>query len=363
MKKTLAISTLTLVFLVVLDAMVAVTLNWAERKNRLGSLVQYFEYGRSVPGKLEKWQAEPEMPGNLFDVAWRDDLVRYSAAQFADEPADQGQVLRSYGMSFVDNILKNAEELRPDLIWDGHSGPAAPPNYTYALFEDDRDNRRTGDIVILGILSSGVPSMSAMSNSTWLFEQPAPLTYPIYQPAGGALQRIDPLVDSSADQRALTSDNDARAAWQAQLARHDAFYSPTTFGLSWLDSSPFARLVRRALAKSHIEGRTSAVLDEALYPYKDALPLMIRDFATTARADGQIPVVLLLQTRDQNSVDILALSKPILEANDILYLASAEYFSIRNPANFISDGHYRPELDRLLAKRLLTLLGLYSTVP
>lgn len=358
MKKTLAISTLTIVFLALLDITVALTLGWAERENRLGSLVQYFEYGRSVPGKLERWQSEPGTPGNLFDVAWRDDLVAWSTTQFAAEPAAQGPVLRSYGMSFVDNILKNAEDLHPELIWDGHSGPAAPPNYTYALFEDDRANRRLGDIVILGILSSGVPSMGALSNRTWLFEQPAPVTYPVYHPDGDRLRRTDPLVDSLAAQQALAKDTSARARWNAQLAAEDAFYSAKTFGLAWLDVSPFARLVRRALAQSHIDARKADILQGKDYPYETVLPMMIREFAATARADGQIPVVMLLQTRERNGPDILTLSRPVLEADDIPYFASAEHIDIRNAANFISDGHYRPDIDRDLARKLIQLLKL-----
>lgn len=358
MKKTLAISTLTLVFLVVLDIMVALTLSWADRTGRLGSLVWFFEYGRSVPGKLERWEQRPDLAGNLYNVGWRPTAVATSKTAFANEPKDIGPVIRSYGMSFVLNIRKQAVEMRKDLKWDTHAGPAGPPNFTYALFHDDRANRRPGDIAIFGILASGVSTMAALSNSTRVFEQPAPLTYPIYWPEGEGLRKVDPLVESVDDQRALPQDPEAAAAWTAQLAQEDAFYSPITFGMKWLDISPFARLVRRSLAKSHIETRINDILTDGAYPYEVVLPRMIRAFAETARADGQTPVVMLLQTRNQRDPDLLALAKPVLEAHDIPYFASAEHFDPRDLSGFAADGHYTAEVDRLFAERLLEILGL-----
>ncbi|MEL6791651.1 MAG: hypothetical protein AAFO78_13915, partial [Pseudomonadota bacterium] len=180
----------------------------------------------------------------------------------------------------------------------------------------------------------------------------------IYWPEGEGLRKVDPLVESVDDQRALPQDPEAAAAWTAQLAQEDAFYSPITFGMKWLDISPFARLVRRSLAKSHIETRINDILTDGAYPYEVVLPRMIRAFAETARADGQTPVVMLLQTRNQRDPDLLALAKPVLEAHDIPYFASAEHFDPRDLSGFAADGHYTAEVDRLFAEKLLEILGL-----
>ena len=357
MRKTLTTLILTVLLLAALDVMVALGLGWADRNGRLGSLVQYFEYGRSVPGKLKRWQDRPDLPGNLHDVAWRSDLVALSQADFAAETDTNHPVLRSYGMSFVNNILNAATQLDPDLIWDGHAGPSAPPNYTYALFEDDRANRRAGDIVVLGILSSGVPAMAALSNSSWLFEQPAPMTYPVYWPEGDGLRRIEPVISTSTQQRALAQDPTLSTAWTAQLAQDDAFYAPQTFGLTWADASPFARLVRRALVKPHTETVNARILNGQVYPYAEALRRMVRAFAQTARADGQVPIVVLVQTGDARDADIYAITAPVLEADDIPYFATAEHFDPTNRRGFVSDGHYKPEIDRMFGQRLLDLIA------
>jgi len=355
MRQTGIVLALTLAFLALLDGAVSLTLGWAERSNRFGSLVQYFEYGRSVPGKLTSWEAKPNVPGNLYDVSWRDETVATSSARFEAEGLTDAVTVRSYGMSFVNNILKEVVNIDPNLISDGHGGPGAPPNMTYALFEDDRANRRAGDVVVLGILSSSVPGMAALSNQSWVFEQPAPFTYPIYWPEGDDLRRVEPLVTSAAAHRALNDDDAAWVAWRAQLRAEDQFYSLHTYGATWLDASPFARLARRSLAISHVSRTEQAIL-EGSYPYEDALLGMIISFALTAREDGQVPLVFLIQSREPGDVDLLEISQPTLQAQDIPYFATAEHFDPKDRSGFEADGHYQPEIDRKFAEHVLRLL-------
>ena len=180
-------------------------LNWVETRGRLSSVVQYFEYGRSVPGKHARWERDPSVRGNLSAVAWRDDILAESADGFAT--ASDTPAVRVYGMSFSGNIMKAVSRIAPEITVDHHAGPAAPPNFTYALFQDDQPNRRPGDVAVLTILSSSVPAMASLSNRTWSFEQPAPFTYPIFRPEGAeGLRRIDPLIQSQADEVRLSSD-------------------------------------------------------------------------------------------------------------------------------------------------------------
>ena len=103
MRKTVSIFALTLLSLVVLDLAVAGVLNWVETRGRLSSVVQYFEYGRSVPGKHARWERDPSVRGNLSAVAWRDDILAESADGFAT--ASDTPAVRVYGMSFSGNIM------------------------------------------------------------------------------------------------------------------------------------------------------------------------------------------------------------------------------------------------------------------
>ena len=353
MRKTLLMIGLTAIFVVVLDIMVAATLSWASNNGKLQSLVQYFEFGRSVPGKLTQWEESPGMPGNLYDVAWRSQSVMHSQQAFKEEKAAQGPVVRSYGMSFVNNIMRHAVDIKNEIKWDAHAGPGAPPNYTFALFQDDRNARRLGDVAVFGILSSSVSSMAALSNSTWAFEQPAPFTYPVFWPEAAGLRRVEPAINSAAELRGLTDED--RQIWEAQLRQEDFFFGAHTFGLTWLDYSPFARLVRRALATSRIE-QTEAEILAGDYPYEQVLRLMVGEFARAARADGQIPVVMLIQSRSPTDPNVLEIVKPVLDLDSIPYLATAEHFDPRDASGFLSDGHYAARVDRLFAKHFLYVL-------
>lgn len=356
MKKSFTMLFFTLLLLAFLDVGVAGILVWADAHGKLGSLVRYFEYGRSVPGKLAQWEIKPDMPGNLYDIAWRSGMVSASSAKFAKDHTTSGPIVRSYGMSFVNHILESAQEVEPELKVDRHGGPGAPPNYTYALFLDDAQSRQPGDVVVFGILSSAIPALAALSSRTWAFEQPAPFTYPIFWPVGDSFRRIEPLVDSAMAERALRKQSVARAAWARQLTEEDFFYSPIEFSATWLDYSPLARLGRRSLAKSHIE-RTKEKILSGSYPYVEVLQKMIATFAETARREGQVPIVMLIQSQRPGDADVMDIAKPVLERDDIPFFATAEHFDPQNPSGFLGDGHYKPEINKRFGEAFLDLLN------
>ena len=245
--------------------------------------------------------------GNLFDVAWRADLLADSKSSFAVEDPAAGPVVRSYGMSFVNHILVAAQEVDPSLQVDSHGGPGAPPNFTYAVAFDDRAQRRAGDVNVLGILSSSVPALAAMSNRTIFFEQPAPFTYPVFLPEVGGLRRIEPLVNSAQQELSLATDPEAAKAWHEQLSQQDAYYSAAGFGAPLLDRSPFLRLVRRSIAVARIQQKKRDLMDpddSDAFPYRTVIQEMVRSFAVMSREDGQLPLIMLIQSRDPSDVDV-----------------------------------------------------------
>lgn len=354
MRKALSVIILTATFLVAMDVVAATVLWQLQSRHMAASVVRYFDYGRSVPGKIAEWEQSPDLPGNLLKVGWRSDLVHDSIDKFRNAP-DTGPVLREYGMSFVNHIMDAAQNIVPGLPVDRHSGPNAPPNYTYALFQDDHANRRPGDIAIFGVLSNALDAMAALSNSTWAFEQPAPFTYPVYELEGDGLKRVEPVIENVAAYESLSTNPELARAWTQQLSQHDAYYSPLSFGATFLDISPFARLVRRSAAVNNISQAKKHVLSAKGYPYPEVLRRMVREFAATARADGQIPVVVLVQS-SADDPDVLAITKPALQQDDIPYLATIDYYDPRNTAGFIADGHYKPEIDHLFGEGLIKLL-------
>ncbi|SNR66874.1 hypothetical protein [Paracoccus sediminis] len=361
MKQYLAVPAMVLAFLALMDLAVAATLKLSGDHGALPSLQRYFDYGRSVPGKLDQWIENPDLPENLFDVAWIPDTIAQSERLFAAEDPAPG-TLRGYGMSFLAQMMRAAAEQDPALRIDLHGGPAAPPNFAYALFLKDRPNRRSGDVAVLAILSSSLPGMAALSNRSWSFEQPAPTTYPVFWPDGkGGLRPVEPLVTSAAQERGLRHDPEAATAWQRQLAQEDAFYSQVSFGYSFLDQSPLLRLVRRSWAMQTIASREAGILnEEAGYPLTASLQTMVAEFARIAREDGQLPVVYLIQGRDPADADVLRMVQPVLDEQRIPYLATKDLADPRDPTNFGGDGHFKDSMNRIFAeafRRLLPTIG------
>ncbi|WP_306752827.1 hypothetical protein [Paracoccus actinidiae] len=366
MKRYLAIPGMVLVFLLLMDLGVAAVLGFAQDRGAVPSLQRYFEYGRSVPGKLDRWIDNPDLPENLFKVGWISDTAAQSEQLFASENPAPG-TLRGYGMSFLAQMMQSAGEQDPALRIDLHGGPAAPPNLAYALFLNDRPNRRSGDVADLAILSSSLPAMAALSNRSWAFEQPAPTTYPVFWPdRNGGLQAIEPLVTTAGQERALRQDPVAAAAWQAQLAQQDAFYSPVSFGYQILDHSPFLRLVRRSWAMQMIASREAKILDgSAGYPLAEVLQTMVAEFSRIAREDGQVPVVYLIQGRDPGDANVLKLVRPVLQDHRIPYLATEDLADPRNPANYVADGHFKAPVNQAFGaafRQLLPTTGWMQTV-
>lgn len=353
-----------LAFVLLMDLGMAAVLGLARDRDMLPSLQRYFDYGLSVPGKLDRWMANPDMPENLFDVAWIPKTIAQSEQLFASEDDAPG-TLRGYGMSFLAQMMRAAADQDPSLRIDLHGGPAAPPNFAYALFLRDRANRRPGDVAVLGILSSSLPGMAAMSNRSWAFEQPAPATYPVFWPDGqGGLRAVEPLVTSAAEERALQGDAQAAAAWQAQLAAEDAFHSPVSSGYAILDHSPLFRLLRRAWATQAIDDRKAQIVDgSAGYPLAEALQTMAAEFARIAREDGQIPVLYLIQGRDPADADVLAMLRPVIEAEGIPYLATADLADPRNPSHYAGDGHFKAPMNEAFGTAFRELLPTTGWTP
>lgn len=340
----------TLVALLVLDGLVALVLLRAP-----AALTTFFEYGRSAPGKIEQWRIHPGTPGNLREVSWRPEILSSSAEKFAAENPAVGPVLRTYGMSFTYHLTNAARSIDPGLRVDEHAGPGAPPNFVHSVFLDDRANRRAGDVVLFGILSSGVPALASFSNRTWVFEQPAPFTYPVFRPdAAGGLTRTDPAVVALSDM----DDPAKAAAFDAQMRAEDGLWTPAAFDLPGLDASPLARLVRRALATGAIAGREGEVTanpEAGPMPWAEVLRRMVREVARIAREDGQVPLIVLIQARDPASPQLRPVLVPLLEAEGIPYLATDAVADPRDGKAFLPDGHLTPAVNAELARRLLAM--------
>src|SRR5512135_513845 len=279
--------------------------------------VQYFDYGRSIEGKIRRLIGPADtMTAPLAKAGWID------PGPGPEAPAQPGPghdlLVAVYGMSFSNQVAQAMAMLDPRIDLRLVAGPAAPANHSFAAYLADRD-RHEAQVVILGLLASSVKALASTSGMNWRFEGPAPYCYPRLIPVGNELQASWPGPRSLDQFRACLRDPDRWAAFVGQMRRQDEFFDPLLFEENVLDASALVRLVRRAWAAQHlrrVERRfhTSEgfVADSTAL---SSLRAIVKQFAATARRDGRLPIVLLFNDRGYGDHLDRAL-RPILVRED-----------------------------------------------
>lgn len=355
----------TIVWLVVIDACLQFAFAPPPGRPARSSLQRYFDYGRSIEGKLEvAIGLDPAKDEQIVTVGWNnaEALARVpTKGPEGNAPADLTIAL--YGQSFTQNALAEAARLDGRIALRAVGGPGAPPNHSYAAYEADAPNRSAAQakVVVFGVLSSAVPMMGSTSGLFWMFESPAPFTFPRYRLRDGALVAEPPLIGNEAQfRRAVGTRSDEWERYKAQLRREDRGWDAFTFEQSIADRSTLVRLVRRGwVAHRQAYGEGVYVTGQGFVADSEevlVLQAMLRDLARKTRDRGERLVVLLLNTRGQADHLRRALLAT-LDAEHIDYVSTDQLFSSSDPSNFVADGHYSEAANRKLARAVLDKLG------
>ena len=360
-RKAIALGIWILFFLVVFDISINLLFPYPSnpRVTSVGQLNVYFEYGRSLEGKLARMIGPTDESSALIAQAgWLNpQSLRKSSLPVSRAP-DTDLLIAIYGMSFSNQVgeAMKAIDSKIDLRMIG--GPAAPPNHSFAAYNLDRGMHQA-DVVILGLLASSVKALSTLNGMTWQFEGPAPYTYPRYLLEAGKLKAIWPKVLSLAQLRAAMQDKQQWQAYVAQMREHDRFFQSFLFQRTWLDNSALVRMIRRALAQRHQQNITDQIHSPNGFNMESEIPVlraMVTDFAATARADGKLPIVLVLNDRGYDD-HLFQVLKPTLENASIPYVSTHNIAPATDQRNFIGDGHFTKSANVLIAEAVLKLLG------
>ena len=143
------------------------------------------------------------------------------------------------------------------------------------------------------------------------------------------------------------------------LSHQDPYYNPIIFGASPLDNSALLRLVRRGYAGLWRHNVSKKVYDSnGFNPDSKQVKLvqaMIRDFAATARNDGIIPVIYIVNNIGSKD-HLYQVLKPILEQDAIPYVSSHTLAPADDPRLFLSDGHFLDSIDEALASEVIRII-------
>lgn len=323
------------------------------------ALQAYFDYGRSVEGKLRRMVgANAAQDASIVEAGW----VSRECDRSLPTPAGR-RGIDIYGMSFTNRIAYQMERLEPDLAIEQFGGPAAPPNHSYACFvQRIESGHALAPIQIIGVLASSLRRMVTLSGLTTSFESPQPFTYPRF--TLGQKGRLVPhwsSIRSPENLRVALADREKWRTFLGELAAEDAFYAPEMMSANFTDHSVLLRMIRRAWGQRLLRSRTTSLLaDTGSGRAPDIAPVIrviLVDFAIRARAADKRPIVILIEDKGYGGL-LTAMLAPTLQAAHIEFVATGDIAAPDDPANFLSDGHFTPAIDAEIARATLNLLHL-----
>lgn len=324
---------------------------------------RYFNYGRSIEGKLSQMLGTTdESSSAIAQAGWLDPEL-WKKLNLPTHPANSGVLVAVYGMSFSNHVADAMKEIDPKITLRMIAAPAAPANYAFAAYNKDR-GRHNADVVMLGVLASSVKGLRAMNGMTWQFEGPAPYTYPKYFLEDGKLKQISPTITSLAELRAAFKNKQQWDAYTTQLRHNDEFFTEFLFS-GFGDNSAIVRLIRRAWAQRHqkaVEDQIHSVNGFDTSVDIPVLAAIVTEFAASAKLDGKMPIVLLFNDRGYSD-DLFRALEPTLTSASIPYVSTHNIAPASNLSNFIADGHFVLSANKEIAKAALKLVNNYTQHP
>lgn len=342
----------TIAFLIALDFAIGALFPYPQdpRETNPGAVAMFFDYGRSMEGRLRRaTRADPAESAPITQAGWYDPLVATSRPAKPD-----GVEVSFYGMSHAMRLAEAVQRTSPRLSARTVGAPGATTNWAYGAFLRDR-GRSGSKVAVLAIMSSTLPMITSPAPMNWNSSFALPYTADRFVLEDGALRQVKPPYDSFAEYVRTLEDPEAWAAAGRAFARTDPFYDPLLLRATWLDNSTLVRMARRAWAQSRDRGMREGIIDARSYdPDSEAVRVanaIVADFASQARAQGQVPVVYVVDSfgyGDQLS-RVLA---GTLRRDNIPHLATHTLVDPRAAAGYLPDSHFTDANDERLARAM-----------
>ena len=341
------------VWLIVIDQTVNVGLKLTIIPPKIRS---FFTYGHSIRWKLQDSLGRPgETPTVYASNGW---LEPPQPAVVVRQPAsDLDPTVTIYGNSFSDRLAYAMVRIEPRVTVRKIIAINAPPNHSYASFR--RDTERTkSKVVVLGVLAANVGGVMSRGY-TWAFDSPPAYTQPLMKLREGQLDEEWPRILSLEECRKCLFDDKEWKRFSDEIAPSDPFFDPFLFNRGVADDSVIGCLLRKAWGQN----RRQQVLGRFQQPggfirESEAIRVLSRmlvKFGAEARAEGILPVVVLLEASGMEHYLKIALGDELTSAR-VPFISTSDLFRTNDRHNYIPDGHYTPESDEKIAKAVLDLM-------
>lgn len=349
-----------LFYLVLIDSTVNILFHYPEDPHdiRPSFLQSYFDYGRSVEGKLQ-WMTRPSVEASAPRVngGW---LKSDKYLSLPTKANGKDEVLVAfYGMSHTEQLWKAISKTDKRFIIRGFMSAGAPPNWSYAAYEFDR-GRHQADAAVLGILTDSVPPVTATTGMTAFFDSSFPYTFPRCTVKDGRLLLSDPPFYDAEGYIENFYDKAKWGDYRAWLSKNDKYYDSFLFESSLLDYSAFFRLLRRAYSEGTKERLLKSVYTRAGFNEKSeevqVLRAIVAAFAASARKDNIIPVVYIVNSKGSGD-HLYRILKPVLDSHDIPHLSTHFICPPDDPRVYlVENSHFIPSKDMELAGEMIRII-------
>ena len=349
-----------LFYLVLIDIFINILFHYPNDPHNISpSFLQgYFDYGRSVEGKLQ-WMTRPSVDESAPRVSggWlKSDKYR----SLPSEASRQDEVLIAlYGMSHTQCLWEAIQKTDKNYLVRGFMSAGAPPNWSYAAYEFDR-GRHKADVVILGILTDTVAPVTSTTGMTAFFDSSFPYTFPRYTVKNEKLLVAYPPFYDAKGYLEYFYDQSKWNQYRDWLSKNDKYYDPILFQRSLLDHSAFFRLLRRAYSEREKQKLTKDVYTKTGFNEASEeiviLRTLVRDFAESARKDNIIPIIYIVNSKGSGD-RLFRVLKPVLDAHNIPYLSTHIICPPDDPRVYVSENsHFTPAKDMELAKEMIRII-------
>jgi hypothetical protein len=330
-------------------------LTWAVfTKTRLanGSLRQYMWYGASYESKLRELANTPNLPKNsVLYAGWLGD------GKLRTLPNDVDVTI--YGMSFSANLGDAIRELRPQISQRVVAGPGAPLSHTYAIYQVDKQLRKTR-FGVIGVTSGAVQEVLLMNRGSLFSDAPFPYFFPRYKMDGDRLVLgANSLINSADELRAAFNDP---VLWERQLAvlsANDSAYRRFFFARDSLDYSVLGRFLRRAMSKRHAADYSAKIFGPEGFNRESEAPKLfrglLRQMVRELRAENVKPIVVLFSLQGQGNY-LYDLVADILRDEAVPYVNSFDVCRSDDRDKYQPDMHFVHDCNLEFGRRTLEIM-------
>lgn len=327
------------------------------QNNSPSFLQEYFEYGRSVEGKLERMMRNANAEENgILGYGW----IQNKSYESLPKKAGENQILVAvYGMSHAKILGETIAKVDSKYLIRNIAAPGAPASWSFAAYQADKDCHEA-KVVILGIMTDNVPYLGATAGTTSYFDMSHPYTFPRYFVEDGKLKQVYPPFFTSEGFREYFYDRKKWEEYRDWLAKNDKFYDPFLFKRSLTDASALLRVLRRAYAEKIREKRVSQVYTKDGFNFNSqevlALHGIVKAFAQSSREQKRVPIIYIVNNQGRGD-HLYRVLKPVLDGNNIPFLSSHIICPPDDPRVFLgTNSHFTPSKDLELAREVIKII-------